>query len=37
MRSEGFGVADAVPSATQHGAGVLMGGQKWKTLITSFG
>src|SRR5207253_1302323 len=27
VRSEGFGVADPTPSATQHGAGVLTGGQ----------
>jgi hypothetical protein len=27
VRSEGFGLADPVPSATQHGAGVLTGGQ----------
>jgi hypothetical protein len=27
VRSQGFGVADPVPSATQHGAGALTGGQ----------
>jgi hypothetical protein len=27
VRSEGFGVADPTPAATQHGAGVLTGGQ----------
>ena len=27
VRSEGFGASDPVPSATQHGAGVLTGGQ----------
>jgi hypothetical protein len=27
VRSEGFGVADPTPSTTQHGAGVLTGGQ----------
>jgi hypothetical protein len=27
VRSEGFGVADPTPSATQHGAGALTGGQ----------
>jgi hypothetical protein len=27
VRSEGFGVADPAPSATQHGAGALTGGQ----------
>jgi pimeloyl-ACP methyl ester carboxylesterase len=27
VRSEGFGVADPAPSATQHGAGALKGGQ----------
>jgi hypothetical protein len=27
VRSEGFGVADPAPSSTQHGAGVLTGGQ----------
>jgi hypothetical protein len=27
VRSEGFGVADPAPSATQHGVGVLSGGQ----------
>jgi hypothetical protein len=27
VRSEGFGVTDPTPSATQHGAGVLTGGQ----------
>ena len=27
MRSKGFGVGDPTPSATEHGAGVLTGGQ----------